>query len=323
MGSARRAQKRVIFAEADAYNILKAAEVCVEQGLAEPILLGSKRTIRKMIEEHEIRGLDESSIIDPTREERLCRDYGRRLYEKRQRKGVTYDDAVRLMHDRNYFGTVMLELGLGDALISGLTKEYPKIVRPALQVIGPEESIRKVAGMYIVNSARGVFFLADTTVNLDPTAEELVDIIGLTARTVRFFDIEPVVAVLSFSNFGSTRAAEAEKCKRAVEKSREAFPELIIDGEVQANIALNQHLLSENYPFSDLVGRRVNTLIFPNLSSGNIAYKLLSEIGGAEIIGPVLMGMRKPVHILQLGSSVREIVNMVALAVVEADTRSD
>jgi malate dehydrogenase (oxaloacetate-decarboxylating)(NADP+) len=308
----------VVFAEADTYNVLKAAQIVRDQGIAEPVLLGSRSGIRRLLIEHQIEGLEECEMIDPATEDAALDLYADVLYEKRRRKGVTRYDARRLMTDRNYFGCAMLALGQVDALISGMTKEYPKIIRPALQIIGPQPDVRRVAGMYIVNSPHGVYFFADTTVNLDPSVEDLVDIIGLTARTVRFFDIEPVVSVLSYSNFGSTRAEESERCRDAVRAAKKRYPGLTIDGEMQANIAVNGDLLAETYPFSDLVGKRVNTLIFPNLAAGNIAYKVLHEIGGAEIIGPVLMGMARPVHILQLGSSVREIVNMTSLAVVEA-----
>ncbi|HUI71436.1 MAG TPA: NADP-dependent malic enzyme [Spirochaetia bacterium] len=315
---ARTEPKRVVFAEADTYNVLKAAQIARDQGIAEPVLLGNEGRIGDLILGHQIEGLDGCEVLDPATEEAMLDQYARVLYEKRQRKGVTLYDARKSMTDRNYFGCAMLAVGRVDALISGMTKEYPKIIRPALQVVGPQPGVRKVAGMYIVNSSRGVYFCADTTVNLNPSVEDLVDIIGLTARTVRFFDVEPVVAMLSYSNFGSTRADESDRCRDAVTAAQNRYPGLAIDGEIQANIALDTELLAEAYPFSGLVNKRVNTLIFPNLSAGNIAYKLLHEIGGAEIIGPVLMGMARPVHILQLGSSVREIVNMTALAVVEA-----
>ncbi|MFP4565294.1 MAG: phosphate acyltransferase, partial [Spirochaetaceae bacterium] len=229
---------------------------------------------------------------------------------------------VSFMADPNYFGSAMLARGAADGLVSGRTREYPKIIRPALRVIGREEGVGRVAGMYIVNSRRGVYFFADTTVNLDPSVEELVEIIALTARTVYFFNMEPVVAVLSHSNFGSARNAEADRCAEAVARAKAELPDLTIDGEIQANVALDPELLASNYPFSDLVGKRVNTLIFPSLSAGNIAYKLVGALGGAELVGPVLMGMHKPVQILQLGSSAREIVNMVAITVVEAQKRA-
>ncbi len=321
INQARRHPKRVVFAEADDYTVLKAAEMVAEQGIAMPVLLGRKRTIEELSRSHSIHGLESAPVIDPLDEPELRARYGNILYSKRQRKGVTEGDSRRLMRDRNYFGAAMVESGDADAMVSGRTKEYPKVILPALQLIGTAEEVRRVAGMYIVNTRKGVYFFADTTVNLDPNVEDLVDIIGLTAQTVRVFNIEPCAAVLSFSNFGTTRSPQSDKCKEAVAKARERYPGLIIDGEIQANVALDPYLLEENYPFSNLVGRKVNTLIFPNLESGNIAYKLMGELGGAELIGPVLMGMRKPVQILQLGASVREIVAIVALAVVEAQRR--
>ena len=321
INQARRDPKRVVFAEADDYEVLKAAEMVADQGIARPILLGRRKTIAALTESHSIHGLEDAPVIDPLEEPELCARYGAILYQKRHRKGVTEGDSKRLMRDRNYFGAAMVEAGDADAVVSGRTKEYPKVILPALQLIGTAEEVRRVAGMYIVNTRRGTFFFADTTVNLDPGVEDLVDIIGLTAQTVRVFNIEPCVAVLSFSNFGTTRSPQADKCKEAVAMARERYPELIIDGEVQANVALDPYLLRQNYPFSTLVGRSVNTLIFPSLESGNIAYKLMGELGGAELIGPVLMGMRKPVQVLQLGASVREIVAIVALAVVEAQRK--
>jgi len=321
INEARRSLKRIAFAEADDYTVLKAAEIVRAQGIAEPVLLAPRHTVAEIVDRHDIRGLDDCEVLDPAQESELSREYAELIYAKRQRRGVTMNEALRLMRDRNYFGTAMLELGRVDGLVSGRTKEYPKIVRPALQVIGTETGVRRVAGMYIVNSSHGVYFFADTTVNVQPSVGDLVDIIGLTARTVRFFDVEPVVAVISHSNFGSTRSEEAERVQQAVAEAKSAFPDLVLDGEVQANIALDNRLLQENYPFSDLVDERVNTLIFPNLTAGNAAYKLIGRIGGAELIGPILMGMNKPVQILQLGSSVREIVNVVALTAVEAQRR--
>jgi malate dehydrogenase (oxaloacetate-decarboxylating)(NADP+) len=222
------------------------------------------------------------------------------------------------MRDRNYYGAMMVELGEADALVSGLTKDYPKTILPSLQIIGIDEDVNRVAGMYIILNKRGTYFFADTTVNLNPTADDLVDIIGLTARGVRFFDIEPRVAVLSYSNFGSSKGEVPEKARDAVRLAKKKYPDLVIDGDIQANVAINTEIQQENYPFSALSQEGANTLIFPNLASGNIAYKLLMEIGGAEAIGPILLGMKKPVHVLQLGSSIREIVNMAAIAVVDA-----
>jgi malate dehydrogenase (oxaloacetate-decarboxylating)(NADP+) len=246
-------------------------------------------------------------------------EYAEIFYRKRQRRGITLFEGKRLMRERNYYAAMMVETGAADACLTGLTKDYGKSLVPSLQVIGPAEGVRRVASMYIIQHKKGPYFFADTTVNIDPTAEEMVDIIGLTARAVRFFDSEPRVAVISYSNFGSPSAGTLpEKTRRATELAKAKYPDLLIDGEMQANVALNPHLLQENYDFSPLAEKGANTLIFPNVESGNIAYKILQEIGGTEVIGPVLMGMRKPAHILQLGASVRDIINMTAIAVVDA-----
>jgi malate dehydrogenase (oxaloacetate-decarboxylating)(NADP+) len=215
---------------------------------------------------------------------------------------------------------MMVELGEADAVISGLSNDYPKTISPALQIIGREEGVDRVAGMYIILNPKGAYFFADTTVNVNPTADELVEIIGLSQRVVKFFDYEPRVAVLSYSNFGSSKGAVPEKAAETVRKAKIKWPELIIDGDIQANVAINKEIIEANYPFSDLCKNPANTLIFPDLASGNIAYKLLMEIGSSEAIGPILMGMKKPVHVLQVGSSIREIFNMVAIAVVDAQT---
>jgi malate dehydrogenase (oxaloacetate-decarboxylating)(NADP+) len=318
---AKKDPRTVVFAEADHYKILKSAQTVIDQKIAKPILLGNADRIHHMTEEHGL-DLSEAVIIDPIQETALREHFATLLYEKRKRKGMTMFDARQAMLSRNYFGSMMVETGQADALISGLTKDYSKTILPALHVIGVEEGVNKVAGMYIVQSRKEPYFLADTTVNVDPTAEELSEIIGLTARAVRFFDVEPRMAVLSYSNFGSNRGTIPNKAVAAVGLAKQKYPNLIIDGEMQANTAVNRELLQEHYPFSELAEKGANTLIFPDLNSGNIAYKLLQEIGGAETIGPLLMGMRKPVHILQLGSSTREIVNMVAIAVVDAQNAS-
>ncbi len=314
---AKKDPKVVVFAEADHYKILKAAQTVKDQCIAKPILLGNRKRIQAIIEEFNL-DLEGVTIIDPFEEDAKREEYAQLFYKKRQRKGLTLFDARRLMRDRNYFGSMMLDAGEADALISGLTRDYSKTIVPALQVIGVEAGINKVAGMYIILNKKEPYFFADTTVNVNPTADELVDIIGLTARTVRFFDTEPRMAMLSYSNFGSVQGNIPNKSAEAVRKAKEKYPNLLIDGEMQANTALNRDLLREHYPFSELAEKGANTLVFPTLTSGNIAYKLLQEIGGAEAIGPILMGMRKPVHILQLGSSIREIINMVAIAVVDA-----
>ncbi|MGY6744454.1 MAG: NADP-dependent malic enzyme [Cecembia sp.] len=317
---AKKNPKRVVFAEADNVKILKAVQVLRDERVAIPILLGRKEKIFQIIEENQL-DLSGVTIVDPYEDEDRLRHYGNLLFEKRKRKGLTPQECYRLMKDRNYFGSMMVELGEADALISGLTKDYPKTILPALHVIGVKKGIDRVAGMYIMNTDRGPFFFSDTTVNVNPTAEQLVEIIGLTANGVRFFDIDPKVAILSYSNFGSAKGEVATKTAKAAALARAKYPEMVIEGEMQANVALNEEIQQENYPFSSLIGNKVNTLIFPDLSSGNIAYKLLSELGHAEAIGPVLLGMNKPVHILQLGSSIREIINMVAIAVVDAQTK--
>ena len=314
---AKKDPKKVVFAEADNYKILKAAEIIMEEGIARPVLLGKKAHIKELTETYNL-DLGNCQIIDTSEEEQLTEEFGKVLYEKRKRKGLTLYEGKKLMRERNYFGAMMVEQGKADAFISGLTKDYPKTIIPALQVIGTKPGVNKVAGMYIISNKKDSYFFADTTVNVDPTAEDLVDIIGLTANAVKFFDIEPRMAVLSYSNFGSSKGAVPAKAARATALAKKKYPDLIIDGDIQANVALNIEILQANYPFSEISEKGANTLIFPDLDSGNIAYKLLMEIGGAEAIGPILMGMNKPVHVLQLGSSVREIVNMVAIAVVEA-----
>jgi malate dehydrogenase (oxaloacetate-decarboxylating)(NADP+) len=314
---AKQNPKRVVFAEATHHKILKAAQILKDEGIAHPILLGDKKEITRLIAEHGL-DLQDCPIIYPRDEDESVKRYAEVLYQKRQRKGLTQQDSVRLMKDRNYYGAMMVEFGDADALVSGLTKDYPKTILPSLQIIGTAEGVTRVAGMYIIMNKRGTFFFADTTVNLDPNAQELAEIIQLTARGVRFFDIDPRIAVLSYSNFGSSKGDVPEKTREAVRLARLQNPDLVVEGEIQANVALNTQIQQETFPFSALASEEANTLIFPNLASGNIAYKLLMEIGGAEAIGPILLGMKKPVHVLQLGSSIREIVNMAAIAVVDA-----
>ncbi|MEO1051259.1 MAG: NADP-dependent malic enzyme [Bacteroidota bacterium] len=316
---AKKDPKRIVFAEAHNLKILKAAQIIQDEKIGHPILLGKKTVIQSLIEEHNL-DLPDCVIIDPREEKEKSAHYAKIYYERRKRKGVTLEYAFKKMMERNYFGTMMVEQGEADAFISGLTRDYPQTIRPALQVIGVEEGVKRVAGMYIISNKNGTFFFSDTTVNENPTSEDLVDIITLTARGVKFFDIEPRVAALSYSNFGSSKGEIPEKVQRAVAMVKAKHPDMIIDGEIQANVALNTDIQQEMYPFSELAEKGANTLIFPDLASGNIAYKLVMEIGGAEAIGPILLGMKKPVHILQIGSSVREIVNMAAIAVVDAQS---
>lgn len=317
INKAKKDSKRVVFTEAEDQKILKAAQIIQDEQIAIPILLGNKEKINRLIEEHKLE-LSSCAVIDPYKDKKNRKLYGDKLYEKRKRKGMTQDEAYKLMGSRNYYGTAMVENGDADAFISGLTSDYPKTVLPALRVIGVSKEVKRVAGMYIITNKKGTFFFADTTVNVNPTAEELVDIIALTASSVGSFGITPRIAVLSYSNFGSSKGDVPAKTAAAVAMAHEKWPDLIIDGDIQANTALSVELQRQNYPFSRLADQGANTFIFPDLASGNIAYKLLMEIGGAEAIGPILLGMDKPVHVLQLGSTIREIVNMVAIAVVDA-----
>lgn len=319
---AKQAPKRVVFAEADNYKMLKAAQIVKEEGIADPILLGSEQKITALIEEYSL-DMGEITVIDPRSEaERQRRyNYADSFYEKRKRKGYTLYEARKIMRERNYFGSAMVDAGEADSLISGLTRNYPDTIRPALQVIGKNPKIDRLAGMYILITKRGPLFLADTTINYNPTAEELVGITLMTAQAIQRFKLKPRIAMLSYSNFGSAKGEDAEKVRKAVSILHEKYPEIEVDGEVQANFALNKNLTKEIFPFSNLAEKDTNTLIFPNLAAGNIAYKLLQEMGDSEVIGPILLGMKKPVHVLQLGSSVREIVNMVTISVVDAQTR--
>lgn len=317
---AKQNPKRIVFAEADTYKILKAAQIVNEEGIAKPILLGKKSKIDALIKEHNLR-LNDVTIIDPREEADTLHDFAEIFFEKRKRRGFTLYESRKIMQERNYYGAMMVETGQADAMISGLTRNYTETIKPALRVIGTKSAMSKVAGMYIMITKDGPVFFADTTININPTVEELVEITLLTAEAVRQFNIVPRIGLLSYSNFGSSNTESAIKMRKAVEILHAKYPDLIVDGEIQANFAFNQHLLKDNFPFSDIADGGVNTLIFPNLDSGNIAYKLLQTVGAAEAIGPVLLGMKKPVHILQLGSSVREIVNMVTIAVVDAQSR--
>jgi len=309
--------KRVVFAEADNYKTLRAASIVKDEGIAIPILLGNKQKIHELIEEYSFE-MDDVEIIDPFAETKTERfeKFANHFYSKRQRRGISKSDAHKLMTNRNYFAASMVEFGEADTLISGLTKNYGATIKPALQVIGAKPGSR-VAGMYMMMTAQGPLFFGDTTVNEDPTAEELAEIAILINEAVNRLNIKPRLAMLSFSNFGSSDGKTPAKVREAVRILHEKAPQIIVDGDLQANFALNTEMLDSNFPFSTLKGQAANTLIFPNLESGNIAYKLLQTAGNAEAIGPILLGMNKPVHVLQLDSSVREMVNMVTIAVVD------
>jgi malate dehydrogenase (oxaloacetate-decarboxylating)(NADP+) len=324
MERAKKDPKKVVFAEADHHKILKAAQIVRDEGVAEPILLGKEHIIKELIEQYKL-DLEGVTIIDPRHDDTLAarKMYGEAYFEKRKRKGVTLHEATKMMRERNYFGSMMVDNGEADALISGLTRHYSETLRPSLRVIGTDETAKTIVGMYILLTKKGPLFMADTTVNFDPNWEELVNITLLVAESIKKFGIKPNIAMLSYANFGSSKGADAVKTHKAVEYLHKHHPDLSVDGEIQANLAMNQNLIKEIFPFSDLIGNRVNCMIFPNLSSGNIGYKLIQEMTDVELLGPILLGMKKPVHILQLGSSVREIVNMVGVAVADAQTRED
>ena len=319
---AQRSPKRVVFAEADNIKILKAAQTAWEEGVAMPILLGNRGIIEALIEEYAIE-IQDITIIDPkSGEEKERRTvFGKAFFEKRKRKGVTEFEAVQIMRERNHFGAMMVELGDADAMITGITRNYRDVVRPALQIVGLQKVMSKVAGMYILDTKRGPLFLADTTINKNPTAEDIAEITSNVAKTIRKFKVTPRVALLSYSNFGSSPGDDPSKMAKAVKLIKENDPNLVVDGELQANFALNNALMNEKFSFSDLANKKVNTLIFPNLSAGNIAYKLLQEMTEGDAIGPVLVGLKKSIHVLQMGSSVREIINMVKVSVVDAQNK--
>ena len=317
---ARKDPKRVVFADAENSKILKAAQIALDEGIAKPVLLGNPEIIQEIAEKNNI-PLDGLEIINPKSEEMKSKreTYGEVFFRKRQRRGVNRYEVNKLMKDRNHFGCMMVEMGDADAMISGLSRNYPDTIRPAIQIIGTEEGVSKIAGMYIMLTKKGPLFLADTTVNFNPTAEELADITLLVAKEVRNLGITPRIAMLSYSNFGSSDTEEAIKVRTARTIVKQRNPSLIVDGEMQGIVAFNKEIMKENYPFSELADNGdVNTLIFPNLSAGNIAYNLLQEVGEADAIGPILLGLKKPVHVLQLGSSIRSILNMVMISVIDA-----
>jgi malate dehydrogenase (oxaloacetate-decarboxylating)(NADP+) len=320
---ARQDPKRVLFADAENVKILKVAQLILDEKVGYPILLGNEKKIREMAEAQSI-DIDGMPIIDPKAEEseELRKEFGELFFAKRQRKGVNKYEAPKIMKERNHFGCMMVETGMADCMISGLSRNYPDTIKPAIEIIGTEPGVKKIAGMYLLFTKRGPLFLADTTVNFNPTAEELAEITLMVAKEVRQFNIVPRIAMLSYSNFGSSNSPEANLVRRAREIVKEKAPTLICDGEMQGIMAFNKDILKENYPFTEVLKGEVNTLIFPNLAAGNIAYNLLQEVGGADSIGPILLGLNKPVHVLQLGSSIRSIFNMVVIAVLDAQLKS-
>ena len=315
---AMRSPRRIVFPEGDEPKIIRAASILVDDGIAFPTLLGNPEAIAKIAEEHRI-PLDGITIEDPATSDRRD-EYAHYMWQLRQRKGLSLDEARRQLFNSNYFGSCMVARGDADALLSGVTMHYPETIRPALQVIGAHPSSKLVSGMYMMVTERHVVFCADTTVNINPTAEQVAQIAFAASRITRTLGIQPRIAMLSFSNFGSVKHPDAEKMARASAILKERDPTLVVDGEMQADTAFDQQILRRDYPFSSLKDQ-ANVLIFPNLSAGNIAYKLLHHLGGATAIGPILVGMRRPVHVLERGADVQDIVNMAAVAVVDAQER--
>ncbi len=313
--------KRILFADAENLKVLKAVREVLDEGIAKPILLGSREKIQAICTENHL-DLGNTEILDFKHADNadLIAEFAELFYEKRKRRGVTRWEANKQVRKSNYFAAMMLETNRADGVISGLTKNYPESIRPALQIIGKQKGVKKVSGMYLLLSNKGPLFFSDTTVNFDPSVEDIVEITELTAKAVKRFNIIPRIALLSYSNFGSADGVDAIKMRQATQILQEKHPDWIIDGEMQAHLAFDKELRQQNYPFAALGNETANTLIFPNLSAANIAYNLLKEAADIEYVGPILLGLGKPTHILQLGASVREIVNMVAIAVVEAQS---
>ena len=313
--------KRIVFAEADHLDVLKAAQIVMEEGIGHPILLGNRETILEL--KAELGFESEVPIFDPKTphedERRLA--YADIFWEKRRRKGISLLDAQKWMRERNYFAAMMVNDGQADAMVTGYSRSYPSVIKPMMQLIDKAPGITLIATANMMMTNRGPMFLSDTAINPDPTADELAKIALMTAKTVRLFGIEPVMAMISYSNFGSSNNPSANKVSQAVTYLHKYYPDLIIDGEIQTDFALNADMLQKKFPFSKLAGKKVNTLIFPNLESANITYKLLKELYHVDSIGPIIMGMDKPVHIFQLGASVEEMVNMAAVAVVDAQEK--
>ena len=321
LNRARLNPKRVVFAEADQLDVLKAAQIVHEEGIAIPILLGRHDVIERLKEEIEFDA--DVTIIDPKLDiqDEQKNKYARVYWEQSKRRGVTYFSAQKLMRERNYYAAMMVNEGDADALISGYSRSYPEVVKPMLELVGLAPGSTRIATTNVMMTQRGPMFLSDTSININPTAKDLIKITQMTAGVVKMFGMEPVMAMTSYSNFGSSKDQTATKVREAVAYLHRRHPDLIVDGELQTDFALNSEMLQDIFPFSKLAGRKVNTLIFPNLESANITYKLLKELNKADSIGPIMMGMRKPVHIIQLDASVDEIVNMAAIAVIDAQQK--
>ena len=318
---ARRKSKKLIFAEADQLDVLKAAQIVYEESIAVPVLLGNKTTIKNLMKTIEFDA--DIDIIDPksTDQSKLRTKYAEIFWKERNRSGVTLEDSKRLLRERNYFGAMMVKNRDADAMLSGYSRNYPAVIKPILESIGPAKGVRRVAATNLMLTKRGPIFLSDTSLNINPNSKELAKIAQMTSQTVKMFGLKPVLAMLSFSNYGSSEFTEATKISDAVKILHRYYPDIDVDGPVQSDFALNKKMLKSKFPFSHLTNKNVNTLIFPNLDSANITYKLMKELNGNLSIGPILMGLNAPVHILQLGASVQEIVNMAAVAVVDSQQK--
>jgi malate dehydrogenase (oxaloacetate-decarboxylating)(NADP+) len=313
--------KRVVFAEADHLDVMKAAQIVFEEGIAIPILLGRKEVIEELMQELDFH--ENIEIIDPKLDEQSDKriEYAEKYWERRKRSGVTFFDAKRLMRERSYFAAMMLNVGDADAMVSGYARSYPNAVRPVLETVGKYEGVDKVATTNLMLTSKGPLFFSDTSINIDPTAKELANIAQMTNYTMKMFGLKPVIAMISYANFGSSKDPHAAKVREAVQMLHKSNPDMIVDGEIQTDFALNSEMLKNKFPFSKLAGNKVNALIFPNLDSANSNYKLLKEQKGVESIGPIMLGMKKSAHIFQLGASVEEMVNMTAIAVVDAQQK--
>ena len=313
--------KKLIFSEADQLDVLKAAQICKEDGIVEPILMGRKKTIKKLMKSIDFN--DKVIIIDPKdkSQTKTISKYARVLFENLKRKGKTQKDVKQMLRDRIYFGSMMVLSGDADSMLAGYSRSYPSAFIPILNTIGKSKGIKRVSATNLMLTKQGPLFLSDTSLNINPNAEQLAKIAINTAKTVKMFGIEPVIGILSFSNFGSSDSEEAEKISSAIKLLHNNNPDLIVDGPIQSDFALNKEMLKSRFPFSNLNGRKVNTLIFPNLDSANISYKIIKELDDAISIGPILIGLNRPVHILQLGASVEEIVNMAAISAIDSQRR--
>lgn len=313
--------KKIVFAEADHLDVLKAAQIVFEEGIGHPILLGNKEVILELKEE--LGFTADVEIIDPKTDEEKERRmlFAEQYWEARKRRGLTLLDAQKWMRERNYFAAMMVNTGEADALVTGFSRSYPSVAKPMMQLIGKAPGVTKIASTNLMMTSRGPMFLSDTAINPDPSADDLAKIALMTAKTTRMFGMEPVIAMVSYSNFGSSQSPSALKVREAVAYLHKYYPDLIVDGEIQADFAMNPEMLKSKFPFSKLAGKKVNTLIFPNLDAANLNYKMLKEMYKVDSIGPIMLGMNKPVHIFQLGASVDEMVNMAAVAVVDAQEK--